>query len=370
MATYGLFTDPSGLPATFRSGIPYEIEALTPRETWGAGNSSTTLICTQKWDTSATWIRDMVGQVSINKPGSTPFLTREVPEELQYDDGRVQFCSIIDQMEQGGNPGESTGDPEPLLFRQFGSNWPRTLWCKYRAVFESFPYDVRTDGACDAIVAAVGSTYAGPRELLRYVIRNRRSYTREQPIPGASTAGGFRVVDDVDSSKRDPIGQVGFRVLGMADITYKWVRVPVCWPAPIAWDGAGGGYTPGVWPPRFNPAGADPTTNEYVRNKIIGYVNKDYFDCADPLGYCFKPGEILYTGYDAGVPYWDAAGYRVCDITFNFRYKEGGWNRFLSSLGNWVEVSLNGLSSGTKPYQSANFKFLFQHCAAEADLFT
>jgi hypothetical protein len=368
MALYSLEDDTSGLPATYRSGIPYEIDALSPKETWGAGNSSTTLTCRQLWSKSASWIRDMVGQVVINKPGSTPVLSRYLPEELQYEDDRVQFCSIIDQIDQGGNRGNSTGDSEPLLLRQPGSFWPETQWCRYRATFETFPYDVRSDGACDAIVAAAGS-YGGARELLRYVIRNRRSYTREQPIPSATTAGGFKVVNDDPLGKRDPIGQVAFRILGMADVTYKWVRVPVCWPAPISWDGAGGGYTPGLWPPRFNPAGVDPTTSKYVRNKIIGYINKDYFDCADPLGYCWNPGELLYTGYDSGTPYWDAAGYRVCDITFNFRFKEGGWNTFLSSRGEWVSVSLDGTSSGTKPYTAANFKFLFQHCPSEADLF-
>ena len=51
----------------------------------------------------------------------------------------------------------------------------------------------------------------------------------------------------------------------------------------------------------------------------------------------------------------------MCDVTFMFKYKEGGWNYFLDSTGTWKEVSLDGTSSGTKPYQTADFNDLFQY---------
>lgn len=364
MPIYDLFGDTSGLPQTTASGIPYEIEALTPREVWGAGNNSTTLICRQKWDGTASWIQDMVGRVTVIKPGSTLLLKRYVPEMVQYGDGRRQFCSICEQTEQGGNADNSN-------FSQAGTNWPETDWTKFRTVFEAFPYAVLTDPECDIIATAAGG-YAGAKELYRYVVRSRRDYSREQPIPAASLAGGFRVATGTIAAPGQTIGQVGFRAIGMADITFKWVRVPVGWPPPV-------GYTPAdpsnPWPPAFNPAALNPAANRRTRDSFLNCINDDWFDVAAPDGICAPPGTLLYTGYDDSNRYYDANGEWVCDITFSFKQKQaidsagsyGGWNYFLDARGRWVRVNLEGIVPGTvgatdtPPYQSKPFNDLFKY---------
>jgi len=360
MATFDLFGDTTGLPKTTRSQIPYEIEALTPKESWGAGNGSTSIVCRQKWDMSSTWIRRMVGEVGVIKPGSTPLLRRFIPETVPYEDGRNQFCSIVSQISQGGNPEDGAN------FSDAGSNWPQTLWTRYSAVFEVFPYAILDDTQVAAIQTGAGAS-AGATELYRYVVRTRKTYTREQPIPAGAPAGGFKIVDDVTAANRKFIGQVGFRVVQFADIRFRWVRVPIGWPPPIGWTG---GTAENPWPPVFNPS-AD-TSLERARDKFAGTVNDGWFDCAAPDGYCFAPGTLLFLGFDDSNRYFDAAGDWVCDVDFHFKWKGGrdaggligGWNHFLDAAGNWKEVSRTGLSGGVKPYASNDFNKLFKYAAS------
>lgn len=363
---YGLDGDTTGLPRTRRSSLPYEIEALTPKEVWGAGSGSTTLQAKCLWDDSVAWIKDMVGEVTVVAVGSvtpTLLLRRHVPEPLRYNDfgsgsdTRVQFCMMVDQVAQGGHQGSA-----PMA--QVVSNWPQVDWCKYRTTWEALPYAIldyaSPIGALPAmadIVSAAGS-YAGAPELYRYVVRTRRTYSREQPIPAASTAGGFKVIDDAVPANRKPIGQVGFRVVSMADITYRWVRVPVGWPPPLGWTGF---TASNPWPPAFNPAALNPATNRRARDSYVGTINHDWFDCAAPDGYCCAPGTMLYRGFDDSAKYYDAAGDWVCDVTFQFQWKEGGWNSILNAKGEWKAVSLDGTSAGTRPYQTSDMNNLFRY---------
>lgn len=364
MPVYDLFNDTSTLPRTVRGDMPYEVEALSPKEMWGHGHGTTTLTCRQTWDDAATWIRYMVGEAKVKSTSSVnpqPVLVREVPERLRYKDAgndqRIQWCTGVTQIEQGGNPPLVVGqDPSESdeTFSHGGTNWPRAAWIKYQAVWETTPYFVRTlDEIIDMETAA--GEYAGARELMRYVVRNRRAYSKEQPIPAASTAGGFK-----DTTTGRPIGQVGFRVVCMADVVYKWVGVPVGWPPYPGWlitDPAN------PWPPPTNPGAAAPGTNRPLRESMLGRANSTYFDCADPEGYCWQPEELLYIGFDE-YRYYDAAGDRRADYTFNFKFKEGGWNKFLNALGNWVTVTLDGTATGTKPYSTFDFNNLFRWSAA------
>lgn len=359
--------------------------ALSPKEVWGHGHGSTTFECRQKWDSTATWIRYMVGEVKIKRTSSldgTPLLVRYEPEGLRYNesgvgaDQRVQWCTGLSQIDQGGNElthtrnlnaitGVAAGTvTEDVPFSQPFTNWPETDWCRYHTVFETTPYWVRsTDQVIDMTIAAGAN--AGARELYRYIDRSRRNYNKEQPIPAASPAGGFLIIRDNPAlaAERRAIGQVGFRHICMADVTYKWIRVPVGWPPPPGWQFEDEEER---WPPLINPvaqrivAGLVVGGGPRTRDSYIGNINSVAFDCADPEGYCWQAGELLYTGYDDSYKYFDACGDRVCDITFHFKYKEGGWNTFLSALGVWEEVSLTGLSTGTRPYQSVDFNNLFQ----------
>lgn len=363
MPTYSLEGDTSGLPKTRRSGIRFEMEALTPRESWGAGNSNSTFVCRQLANDCARWIKDMVGEVSVVASGSQGArlrLRRYIPEPLAYgffsDDNRVQFCSIADQTECGGTS-------DGVNFSSPGSKWPATDWYKYRAVFENFPYAILDEAPIGSLpsltdIATAAGPFAGARELYRYVIRSRKTYSREQPIPAASTAGGFKVIDDAVPANRKPIGQVGFRVVGMADVTYKWVRVPVGWPPTI-------GYVApnpaNPWPPKFNPAAVDPSTKRRTRDTFKGTINNDWWDCAAVDGYCWAPGELLYLGFDDSFRYFDAAGDWVCDVLFTFKAKEGGWNSYLDATGLFKEVSLTGTSAGRRPYETNDFNSLFEY---------
>lgn len=371
---YQLFEDESGLPHTVRRQLPYETEALTPREVWGHGHGSTTINCRVKWNDSVTWIQDMVGEVRVVPVSSGnffPTLVRHIPERLRYGDSggndkRVQWCTGVSQIDQGGNP-PPAGNPDDTnsdeRFAQAVSNWPRTLWCRYAAQWETTPYFIRTDAEINAMQSAAGNL-AGARELLRYVVRERKVFAKEQPIPAATNAGGFKVIDDSVSANRRPIGQVGFRIINMAEVIYRWVRVPVGWPPIPGWVITNPNNP---WPPFINPASLFPATTRCMRDAMIGRVNATYFDCVDPEGYCWRPGELLYQGYDEH-RYFDAAGYRVADFTFKFRFKEGGWNKFLDARGYWREVSADitagdgkaGTSLGRRPYTSDYFDDLFQ----------
>lgn len=329
----------------------------------------------------------MVGEVNVVPVSETiriPKLQRFVPETLKYGDGRIQWCTGVEQIDQGGNPvdGVAPYGEDENAFLQEGTNWPKTEWTRWRVQFETTPYLIRTDAQIDEIIAEANSgtaTLGGAREMLRYIERQRRTYGREQPIPSASRAGGFRTIPvplnkipagsdaftiaALRSSK--PIGQVGFRFISMADVTYKWIRVPVGWvpPGNFILSGATNKWPPLVNPaiPVSNPADPDaaPVTPFRSRDDYIGTINSTYFDCADLEGYCWKPGELLYTGYDDSYKYTDAAGQRVCDITFSFRYKEGGWNYFLDASGRWREVSDDGTETGRRPYETADFNKIF-----------
>jgi hypothetical protein len=383
MPQYGLFTDPSGLPATIRGAIPYEIEAISPKEVWGAGNGNTSLVCRQKWDRSPTWIKSMVGEVKVIKVFSafnSMSLRRYVPEMLQYNlagdgtDTRIQFCTMIDQTEQGGQE-------EGVNMAQVVTAWPETDWCKYRATWESLPYAILDENALGILpgmseIAAAAGANAGARELYRYVIRSRRTSSKEMTVPGANLAENmaFRAIDAL---RRPVPGGYAFKVLGYATISMTWVRVPIGWPPPVGYVSPGAaGFV--RWPPAVNPTGAaiDPGTRRRTRDSFSGTVNDRWFDVAAPDGIAAPPGTLLYLGYDDSKKYYDAAGDWVCDITFNFIQKTGvdnagvvgGWNHYLNATGNYIEVSadvvpgdgLGGTVLGKRPYGSNNFDDLFR----------
>lgn len=366
MPTFGVFDDTSGLPHTIRGKMPYELEAISPREVWGSGKGTTSLVARQTWEESPTWIRYMVGEAIVKQSlgGNALVLSRFVPEILQYNlsgegaDQRIQYCTGVQQTEQGGNHAETE-------MRQASTNWPEVDWCKYNIIFETMPYAVRSDDEIARLLVAAGA-YSGPQELYRYIIRSQTNYTKEQPIPAATNAGGFRVINDAepDVTKRKAIGQVGFRNRSFGEISYKWVRVPVGWPPPVGY------VVPDMskpWPPKVNPAAADPTAKKRTRDTLRGKVNDNWFDCGALEGYCCAPGELLYIGYDDNNRYYDAAGDWVMDIIYKFRWCEGGWNLFLSASGTFLEVSADsvpgdskaGLSTGRRPYESGDFETLF-----------
>lgn len=361
---YSLTGNTLGLPKTQRSGIPYEIEPISMRESWGAGNGGLTAMCRQLTQATPQWVRDMVGQVQVQAPSSSLVLSRYAPERypnVSGADTRALYCSGIDQTGAGDLPASGVGN-----FSNGVTLWPETLWRQYRAVFEAFPYAIYSDAICDAIIAGAGS-YAGARELLRYIVRTRRNYTKEQPVPAG--AAGFRdTTGGTSLAPGDKIGQVGFRSVGYSDVTYRWVRVPLNFPPPAGWVG----FSPtNAWPP---PTGltADNPTFRYTRDSYLNTVNSTWFDLAAADGYSWPPGTLLYTGFSDDNRYYDAAGDWVCDVTFTFKAKMaldssgalGGWNYALNASGKWVYINLEGYVGGstdTPPYQSKDFNNLFAY---------
>lgn len=301
--------DTTGLPATTRTGIPYEIETFSYREAWVPGANRTVVNCRVPWSSSFDWITDMVGRSYVASVYGTNRLRRDLPENNPYDPN--QWCTRVEQLDQGGS---SSADAT--------SGWPVSSWARYRCTFESMPMGLFTDAQVDALAGSY------ERELLRYVSRSQKSYAKEQKIP----AGAFKIVDDVTPANRLPLHQTGFKTVVMADLTYVWCRIPVA-------------STPTTW------------------TSLLGKTNSVTFDSWDatnnPQGYSIVPGSALYVGYDDSNRYWDANESLVCDVVFTIRYKSGGWNYYLNNRGQFVEVSLDGTSSGTKPYTSADLHALF-----------
>jgi hypothetical protein len=364
---FDLFTNDAGLPRTKVGQLPYEVDALNYREVWGHGHGSTTVPCRVTWNQSANWIRFMLGEAKIRalggSQGATPFLVREIPERLPYfqsgdgSDTRVQWATGVSQIDQGGNPVVEGDNPEQStsILQETITKWPCTAWIRYQLTMETTPYRVRDENALIDMEAAAGD-YAGARELYRYIVRDKRIFNKEIPIPVAGPAGGFKTVPDA----RAVPGGVLFRTLPIGDVVYKWIRVPHNWPPYPGWNITDPARP---WPPRINPAVTAPGTKRPLRESMVGRVNSTYFDCAAPEGYCWQPEELLYVGCEEFV-YDDAVGDFMADYTFRFKYKAGGWNKFLNARGEFVTVTLDGTAEGTKPYTTFDFNDLFRWSAA------
>lgn len=386
MSIEALFTAGApGLPRTVRGDVPYFVEALSPREVWGHGHGSTSLVCGQTWSDSAKWLRLMLGEWEVRSrsaPGGKvyPQFVRLIPEKLRYPEGallgtdaRVQWCTGLTQTEQGGNPEEDDGSYIPgdsiNPFTDGVTNWPATAWCKYQAQFETTPYVIRTDSEiADMLAGWDAAIILDDPEFLRYVVRQKTVYNREQPIPAATNAGGFKLVVDPDTTPtgRNSVG-VAFKTIMLADVTYRWVNHPLNWPPPPGWSPSRAAVPNKIWPPRVNPV-AKTDYARPLRDQYIGTTNTHYFDFIDPEGYAFEPETLLYTGYQTE-DFYNASGQRTQNTTFKFKYKEGGWNKVLDAFGVWREVSadvvkgdgLAGTKSGRRMYEKKTFQDMFKY---------
>lgn len=314
---FGLFDDESALPVTTASGIPYEVDALSYRESWIPGANKTVVRCRVKTDDAFDWVTDMVGRVTVD---ATPLLRRELPERNPFDE--KQLCTRLEQEDQGelptaGTVPDAAGNP---TFASAVSGWPVTKWMRYRATFEAMPFDVASDFVVDNL-AGLGFE----RELLRYVIRARKTFPREQQIPG----GGFSTIA-VPPVK---LMNTQYKTLVFGDVTYTWVRVPV---------------------------GRLPAAVTSLENRVNDAVFDAYSLLSNPAGYDWPAGTLLYTGFDDTQKYYDANEGWVSDVVFSFRYKQIGWNKFLNNLGVAVEVSSDGTALGARPYLTGDFNTLFR----------
>lgn len=310
MASYSLFGNESGLPHTTKSNIPYEVDSLDFREQWMADANQTVIIARVKGFQAYDFVTDMVGRSYF---WSTTRLGRDLPEVNPFDS--KQYCSSCIQVDQGGNPDNTTDGPTYEIV----SGWPLPRWVRYRCTFAAAPYQIRSDTQVN--VTSVP-------ELFRYCIRKRQSQAREMQFPG----GSFRVVD-ADPALRVPLMQVGFKVISFADVTYQFVRWPVeCLPLTI-WESNLG---------KINNAVFDPKSESGL---LSG-------------GYAWPAETLLFAGYDDTHKYFDANEDWVCDPILRMRFNQIGYNKYLNNLGVGVSVSSDGTGSGTKPYTSADFNAL------------
>lgn len=303
--------DRVGLPQTTLGGIFYEIDAFSYREAWVPGANRTVITCRVDATESFEWVTAMVGRVYVT--GTT--LRRDLPEQNPFDE--KQWCTKVEQIDQGGlKDGDNDADGD---LADMASGWPFTKWQRYRVTFEGMPFQVLTDAIVDTLEAEVG----GKAELYRYLVRNQKTYAREQQIPG----GGFYTIGSTPPAGK--ILQTGFKTRVYGDITYTRVRVPV---------------------------GHFPAELKSHRGKINSAAFDSY---AVDGGYGFAAGELLYAGYDDTNRYFDANEDWVCDLVLNFKFCQGGWNFFYSKTGVLVEVSSNGTAGGVKPYTTADMLDLF-----------
>lgn len=296
-----LFGDTTGLPQTTASGIPYEIQTLNYTEQWIPGANQTTINCRVAWADSSLWVQDMVGRVRrVNGPSGYR-LDRTIPEQNPFFP--AQWCTKVEQISQGGNIGS---DP--------ASGWPQTQWCMYRATFESLQYQILPNSP----------VWANPDgELTRYVARSRKAIAKELGVP----LGQFRTVSS-NPDNRKAIQQGAFIALSYSDIQMTWVRLPI---------------------------DAIPLTRI---QSLLGKINEYQFDTLGD-GYNFPAGTLLFAGYSDTNRYWDANGDYVVDLVYYFRENPNGWNYFLDAKCDFVEVSLNGETSGRRPYLKDDFTWLF-----------
>lgn len=361
MATYDLEVNPTGLPHTKRGGIPYEIEAFGYRRARGPRGGSVQFTAKQLWANEPLWAKYMVGEVSVELPSSLPQLSRMVPEYRDFRDTNL-YCTALEHDTHSGPPSSGINHADAL------EGFPATRRVSAAVTFENMLWDVLSDYSAEAYrVEALAATsgYGGVRELYRYMQRMQKAYSGEQRIPSLSDRGGFKIIAATVADQK-AIGQVGLRKISMADVVYKWMRVPMGWPPPKGWIAPG---APPYWPPRVNAIKPAEPTKIPARDRFKGTINTDWWDVGPIRGYAWAPETLLYVGYDDSAQYWDAAGMLCCDYVFNFKFKEGGWNKFLSAAGNWVEVSSDivagdtkgGTTAGKRPYEKSTFDYLFEY---------
>ncbi len=322
---FALYADESGLPHTTRRNIPYEIESVPSlRQQWRRGANRTTIVCRVKDATALTWVEDMVGQTYTVGSSPSRTLRRYLPQAnplLSDPDKGGQWCVDVDEIDAGQDP----DDPKKGPGRNPTTGWPEYRWSRWRVTFEGMPHRMRTDDEVDEDSA----TYANEApELFRYCIRSRKTFVKEQQVPG----GAFKIIGSGTPGNRQPLQQTGFKVVLMADVS----------------------YTLGRWPVDAIPLTAFGAT--------AGKYNLSQWDIG-PGGYKWDAGTLLFTGWDDDNKYFDADGDWVCDLVIRFRWRQIGYNFFVDNEWQPKEVSLDGETTGQRPYaatDSLNFNPLFQ----------
>jgi hypothetical protein len=261
----------------------------------------------------------MVGRTNITGSSPSRLLRRDPPQ--QHPEVSNQWCTKVEEIEAGADPdGDGGGGPG----RDEITGWPTYRWSRWRITFEGMPHKTLTDAEADEASAESGEA----PELSRYCVRQRKTFVKEQQVPG----GAFLTIDDLVPGNRQRLQQTGFKIVLFADVSYTLVRFPV---------------------------DVLPLT---ALSALGGKINSTRWDVGEG-GYAFDSGTLLAVGWDDDDKYFDANGDWVCDLVLRFRWKQIGWNFFMNNRWQPVEVSLDGTSTGQRPYESTdgdNFNPLFK----------
>lgn len=278
---------------TSRGAVSATIDALSYEEFWKPDGNGTTALFTIPYANRETFVKCMLGQSIVGN--NNGLLNREVPQQCDGVSWVPQYCVACDLVKAYGSH-DSSGSRDWINFSK----------AQYRCTFQSVPYRILPN---DQIT----------EERERYVIRKRRTISREQKIPG----GGFEFSDTGER-----IAEVGFRVNVEVELQYTWLKVPV--------------------------------KNVPYASMLaaVGTVNDASFNDYQPeLNYVMDAGTLLYKGTDEKT-YYDAGGVFCSDLTHCFGWRANTWNKFPDSKG--VMRTIRSVTSNLPLYSSTDFNLLFR----------
>lgn len=289
---------------TTTGGVPYSV-AYDLADSVDQTTSSIVVTVVVEDDQAASFKRHMLGWSEINGDGT---LDRYLPEVAKWGNERTYYCVKLDPV--GKTPLYIDG-----AIQNNDDGWPEFSVSMYRATFVIPLYTVLGDAD---VPGGTG------RERNRFCVWTPKLTAVNEKIPG----GGFKFVDDTLPANGGQISvpEVGVRAGRVIGLQCKWIDVP-----------------------RFDVV------------NLSGFMNKINDSDFEMNGETYATGTVLLTGV-AGEQKINAHGSKAYDITFDFAIRADGrnWNKFWKSgSAGYVEISDNGLSTGTKPYDTVTFDLLW-----------
>jgi len=289
---------------TTTDGTPYSV-TYDLADSVDQTTSSIVVTVVVEDDQAASFKRNMLGWSEINGDGT---LDRRLPEVAKWGNERKYYCVKLDPV--GKTPKITDGQ-----HINNDDGWPEFSVAMYRATFVIPLYTVLSD---TDVPGGVG------RERHRFCIWTPKLTATNEKIPG----GGFKFVDDTLPANGGQISvpEVGVRAGRVIGLQCKWIDVP-----------------------RFDVV------------TLSGFMNRINDSDFEMNGELYEVGTVLLTGV-AGEQKINSRGHKAYDITFDFAIRADGrnWNKFWKSgTAGYVEISDNGLSTGTKPYDSVTFDLLW-----------
>lgn len=311
---------------TRRRGVPYFELVQGLQESLSHTERRTTRVCRIKAANYDDWVLDMLGDDLRHVVADGHVFIRRTTPDGQLTGGKSIYAIGMDWM-FGLEPYHALNRPRTRL---------NFLEYVYALQYASLPYDVLDDN--DPQMRA-SLNAGGTPELLRYVERQSTQAVEALAIPG----GQFKMVDDATPANRLPLNEPPPKALSVFELTYIWHRVP---------------------------AQALPVT---AIKACAGRVNSVPFDAeARASRWPFRafPAGTLLCGpvdYRYYTNFWNRP---MVDVVFKFSYRDHGlaadgisrasWNHvYRHQAGTWALATHDGLSTGRKIYEAADFNTMF-----------